>query len=219
MNNQTCKKGIFLFSLFFSFQVNSEEKLKDKNLVQAHQNLEKIFQNYQSPSLAIPIQQDIFLSMLKTDLTSQGFLFLNPEKFRLELNGKPSSLVIFDGSFLWYQPDLKEKVVFKLKNPIEIQMLNSFFLKNLFFKKFEIVDFRKNSKHFFYQLKPKQQINNLKDIFMKTNKKTILEIQIRWKDLNTWQKYTLSKPLVRKIPERFFNWVITTNFRVLEKEI
>ena len=210
-------KKSFFFALFFCFWLESQEISGDKkNDKEAQTSLKKVFQGYRSSSLVIPVKQEVFLSIIKTALVSRGFIFLQNEKFRLDLKGKPSSRVLFDGLVLWYQPDLAEKVVFKLNKPAETQMLSYFFLKDNFFDKFKIIDFRSNNGFLFYHLQPKREISDLKEIFMKTDTTTVLELRFVWNNSNSWQKYSLLKPVIKKNPEAFFKWN-STGFRILER--
>ena len=194
----------------------TQETAEDKKFEKARTSLKKVFQGYQYSSLIIPVKQEVFLSIIKTGLVSKGSIFLQNEKFRLDLKGKPSSRALFDGLFLWHQPDLAEKVVFKLKKPAEIQMLNHFFLKDKFFDNFKIVDFKSNNRFLFYHLKPKKEIRDLKEVFMKTDAKIVLELRFVWKNSNSWQKYSFLKPVIKKNPEALFKWN-PTGFRILEK--
>lgn len=148
---------------------------------------------------------------------SEGHLFLKRQKFRLELKGNPSSLSIFDGDFLWHQPDLKEKLVFRIKKQSEIQRLSSFFESQALFESFKLKDFVQRKPLSFYHFQPVQKIQGLKEVFMKTDQKRILEMRFTWEDLNTWQKYTFSKPIVKSNPATLFKWN-QTGYRILEKE-
>ena len=189
----------------------------ERDFSSAKKSLENLLQNYSASSLVIPLQQDIFLSILKTNLTSEGRLFLKDQKFRLELKGNPSSLSLYDGFFFWHQPDLKEKLVFRIKKPSDIQNLSSFFSADSFFNRFEMTDFVSRQKFRIYQFKPKKEIKGLKKVFMKTNQKWILEMRFIWEELNTWQKYTFSKPVIKENPSSLFEWT-QKGYRILEKE-
>ena len=207
------RRGVLCFFLFLSLSSSAGEK----DFSWAKKGLEKVLKNYRADSLIIPVKQDIFLSVLKMNLTSEGKFFLKGEKFRLELKGKPSSLTIFDGVFFWHQPDLKEKLVFRIKKPSETQKLSSFFETRTLFQMFEIMDLVSRKSFKIYQLKPKKKIQDLKELFMKTDQRFLLEIRFTWENLNTWQKYTFSKPVFTEIPSPHFEWT-QKGYRVLEKE-
>ena len=206
-------RGILCFFLFLSLSSSAVEK----DFSRAEKSLEKVLKNYRADSLILPVQQDIFLSILKMNLTSEGKFFLKGGKFRMELKGKPSSLTIFDGVFLWHQPDLKEKLVFRIKKPSETQKLSSFFEASALFQMFEIMDIVSRKPFKGYQFKPKKNLQGLKELFMKTDQNFILEIRFIWENLNTWQKYTFSKPVFKEIPNPLFEWT-QKGYRVLEKE-
>ncbi|MCZ0933002.1 MAG: outer membrane lipoprotein carrier protein LolA, partial [Oligoflexia bacterium] len=175
----------------------------DSQIKQGEKALEKLLEKYQSSSFQVKIKQEVFLSVIKTNLISEGFLNIKGQKFRLDLKGKPSSLTVFDGSFLWHQADKKEKAVFKLKDPLQFQILTNFFNRKSFFKNFQIKEFHKKGSFELYHLQPKQEMKGLGEIFMKAGG-FILEIRLIWKDLNNWQKYKLSKPSQKDfLPEMF----------------
>ena len=178
-------------------------------------SLEKLIQKYQSPSFQMRIKQDIFLSIIKTSLSSEGFLFIKHPKFRLDLKGKPSSLTVFDGSFLWHQADKKEKLVFKIKQPMQFQILTNFFNLKSFFDNFQINKYYKKDSFEFYNLQPKKDLHGLKEIFMKAGT-FIVEIRLIWKDLNSWQKYTFSPPIKKDLPLETFKFS-STGFQIMDQ--
>ena len=209
------KKRNIGIACFFFLSLSALTTEKDFSL--ARKSLLKVLQNYQADSLMIPLKQEVFLSILKTNLTSEGAIFLQGDKFRMNLKGKPSSLTIFDGTFFWYQPDLKEKLVFRIKKPSEIQKLSSFFKAEAFFKVFKITNLVSREQVRVYQLHPLQDIQGLKEIYIKTNQIWILEMRFIWEDLNTSQKYTFSKPVFKQNPSSLFEWS-QKEHRILEKE-
>ena len=177
--------------------------------------LKKSLQNYTVESFEIPIKQETFLSIIKTSLKSEGSLFVSKEKFRLELKGNPSSLSVFDGKNLWYQPDKKEKLVFKLKQ--SFQNLNRFFNYEDLLKNFEIKDFKNQKTSHIYQLQPKKN-SVLESVYLKTDTKSIREIRLRWKNANNWQRYYLSPPLIKKQNKEDKLFVFpSAGFKIIEK--
>ena len=190
---------------------SSEANLQIK---QGERALESLLKRYQT-SFQIKVKQELYLSVIKTNLTSEGFLNVKGQKFLLDLKGNPSSLTIFDGSFLWHQADKKETAVFKLKDPIQFQILTNFFSAPSFFKNFQIKEFQKKGQVEVYHLKPKRGMKGLEGIFMKA-KGFILEIRLIWKDLNNWQKYSLSRPLQKDFPPEMFQFS-ETGFQVIDQ--
>ena len=71
---------------------------------------------------------------------------------------------------------------------------------------FEIMNIVSRKPFKIYQLKPKKKIQDLKELFMKTNQNFLLEMRFTWENLNTWQKYTFSKPVFKEIPNSLFEW-------------
>ena len=184
----------------------AESQAQGEALSEAVKTLKKLLENYQADSLIIPVKQDIFLSLLKTNLTSEGNLFLKGEKFRLDLKGRPSSFSLFDGSVFWYQPDLNEKLVFQMDKPSEIQKMSSLFEINSLLEVFELSHFsaRKLSNRYHFRLRKKRQ--GLKELVIKSDKSFIVEMRLIWEDLNTWQKYSFSKPVIKNLPDSYFIW-------------
>ena len=177
--------------------------------------LKKVLNNYQSTTLQINMEQEIFLSAIQTNIKSQGQLHSQGEKFYLKLEGHPSSVMIFDGKFLWYQADASEKVVFQLTNPSDIQILTRFFDEKKFFQNFHIQKARKVNQEYVLQLSPKKKLAGLSEIFMKFGQH-ISELRIVWKELDNWQKYKFSKPKNKSFPDKHFQFSIS-GFQVITK--
>ena len=206
------------FLLLFSpcFSLGAENRtLQNLSQVKAGEKaLEKLLKKYDKTSFQIKVKQEVFLSLIKTNLISEGVLNVKGQKFRLSLKGKPSSLTVFDGSFLWYQADTKEKVVFKLKDPMPFQILTAFFNKTSFLKAFQIKEFQKKGPFNFYHLQPQQEMKGLEGVFIKSAD-FILEIRLVWKDLKNWQRYKLSKPYKTDFSEEMFQFSVV-DFQVID---
>ena len=183
--------------------LSSELELR---LKQGEENLKKLLLKYQNSGLQIEIKQEVYLSVIKTNLIGRGLLNIQAQKFYLDLKGNPSSLTVFDGSFLWHQADKKEKTVFKMKDPMQFQILTNFFNAESFFKNFQIKDFQKKEQVELYHLKSKQKIKALKNVFVKVKGGFMSEIRLTWEDLSNWQKYSLSKPLRKDFPTEMFQF-------------
>ena len=177
--------------------------------------LKQALKSYRLKSARITVQQEIFLSPIKMKIKSQGFLDIQEKKFRLDLTGQSSSLILFDGELLWYQPDKSEKTVFKLKNPPSIQMLSNFFDETLFFKSFQIKKTIKKGKNYIFQGQPVKQIEGWDEMFIKIGA-YISEIRITQKELNSWHKYKFSKPVYKKFSDGYFQFP-STGFQLLTK--
>lgn len=203
--------GIGVLGLAFCPLVLSQEKPAP-----GRSQLKKVLQKYSLKPVRIPIHQEIFLSGIQSPIQSQGHLDIHKERFLLLLKGEPSSKMLFDGNILWYQPDLKEKLVFQIQSPSQIQMLSHFFNSESFFKNFKIKEsIRKNQNDFFHFL-PRQNKEALSDIFMKTSS-YISEIRLVWRDLNNWQKYKLSRPTSQTFPKKHFQFS-PLGFEVISQE-
>ena len=176
-------------------------------------------QNYQADFLRIPIRQEIFMSVIKTSLSSEGFLALSRDKFRLELEGNPALLSLFDGKTFWHQPDKREKIVFKFKQVQAFQKLSTFLNYQSLLENFEIEDFKNLPGSHIYKLRPKKN-SPLSSIYIKTDRQYLVEIRLSWKDLNNWQRYHLSKPLSSKASSSQIAQIFrfsTTGFKVIER--
>ena len=206
--------------MFLQAQLKPNKKpkpssLKDPLISSAKKALYKVLRAYGLKQLEIKIEQEIFLSAINSTVKSRGRLHLNQDQFYMKLKGNPSSLLLFDGQTLWYQADISEKLVFKSQNPSDIQLLSSFFDKKALFKAFKIQKAVKEGQGFILQLKPKQEIKGLSQIFMKFET-YISEIRIIWEDLDNWQKYKLSKPVYKKPEPKIFQFSIE-GFQVINK--
>ena len=136
--------------------LNPTDPVSDSDKKTAQQVLIQVLRQYHLKTIQITVEQEIFLSAVKTSIKSQGSLSLKGEKFRLELKGNPSSLMLFDGEFLWYQADREEKTVFRLKEHTQMQILASFFSETNFFKSFHIKKSLKKTELIFFNLNPKK---------------------------------------------------------------
>ena len=211
------KTRFFIFFLLYSVLCQAETKTTplEKRIKQGELALKKLLEKYPQSSFQVKIHQEVFLSVIKTNLSSNGFLSVKNQKFRLELSGKPSSLTVFDGQFLWHQADKKEKVVFKLENPLQFQILTIFFNPKELYKSFQLKRFHKKNRYNLYELSVQKEMQGLEKVFIKADK-FILEIRLIWKDLNNWQKYKLSPPIQKKFSEDFFKFPVK-GFQVVNK--
>ena len=203
------------FTLQKQIKVEKNTQRKNPNSLTGEKELKKILKKYHLKSAQIRIKQEIFLTVIKTNLKSEGFLSFKANKFKLKLKGNPSSLSLFDGNFFWHQADRAEKVVFKLKNQPGFQFLAIFFNEKDFFKHWAVKKFQRKKSHYFFQLQPKKPEEALSTIFVKATTH-IWELRLIWKDLNNWQKYTLSRPIEKSFPKKFFQFP-SKDFQIITK--
>ena len=213
------KISFFIIFLAYSILAQAEVKTpaveKKESVKQGELALKKLLEKYPLSAFQVKISQEVFLAVIKTNLISNGFLSVKDQKFRLELEGKPSSLTVFDGRFLWHQVDKKEKVVFKLQDPLQFQILTNFFNQEEFFRNFQIKEFQKKDRYKLYHLQAKKEMKGLEKIFMKADN-FILEIRVVWKNLNNWQKYKLSPPIQKNFPAKIFDFSVE-GFQIVDK--
>lgn len=182
----------------------------------AVRTLQKLFKKYRLKGMQIKVEQEVFLSGVQSTIKSRGILNVQGEKFLLQLKGRPSSLLLFDGQFLWYQADTSEKTVFQLKQPSRIQILAGFFNEDSFFKSFQIIKAQKTGHSHIFQIQPRTKIEGLSEVFMKAAA-YISELRLIWKDLDNWQKYKFSKPVDKKFTEEMFQFT-PSGFQVITRE-
>lgn len=191
----------FLLLVFSPYSIAKQSQASAQNQT-AIRVLKSNFKQYKLTNFKINVEQEIFISGIKSTIKSKGTLSIHGDKFRMKLYGNPSSLLVFDGTFLWYQADIKERTVFKIHKPSQIQILTSFFNKTSFFKNFNIKKSQKNNKTYIFQIQPKTEITGLNEMFLQAGS-YISELRLIWKDLDNWQKYTFSKPKHIKHPQSF----------------
>ena len=178
----------------------------------ARLTLQKALKAYTGPA-QIRLEQEIFLSSLKTSVKSQGLLKLKAGKFYMSLKGDPSSLMLFDGLTLWYQADTEENTVFKLPKSHPARILTGLLSAGRFFELFRIRESQKSGKEYVARLEAMRPIEGLNGIFMKIGS-YISEIRLVWEDLDNWQKYSLSAPVKADLPEKHFRFD-AKGFRVI----
>ena len=203
------------FGLIFAAPIQAKKPPSSTSDQSARAALKQALKSYHLKSAQIAVQQEIFLSPIKMKIKSQGFLDIQEKKFRLDLTGQSSSLILFDGQWLWYQPDKLEKTAFKLKNPPAIQMLSHFFDESLFFKSFQIKKTVKTGKNYVFQAEPIKKIEGWDEMFIKIGA-YVLEIRITQEELNNWHKYKFSKPVYKKFFDKHFQFP-TEGFQLITK--
>ena len=127
--------------------------------------LEQAFQDNCEQAVQIKIRQELFLTSIERRIISHGVLSMKGKKFKLELKGKPSSLSVFDGNFLWHQADTSEKTVFQLTNHPQVQTLTGFFKSTSFSERFQVKQVQQFNTSYVLELTPKDNIKGLKTVF------------------------------------------------------
>ncbi|MGI9548790.1 MAG: LolA family protein [Bdellovibrionales bacterium] len=180
--------------------------------------LKKVLNKYQVQSIHFKLEKELFLPSLEEIIKEKGDFYIQKKNFRFQMNGSPSYLMIFDGNQLWYQPDTKEKIVFKLKDHPQIYFLFDLFDPQGFLQSFSIEKFsKKHASSYAFHLRPIKPIEDLEEVFIEVEK-YIKEIKVTWKDLGQWQKYRFLNPWVKKsFPSSRFQFS-SKNFEILEKE-
>ncbi len=206
--------GVFLFSNLSFSKTSDFKQTKERSL----SFLKKALNKYQSQSIYFKIEKQLFLPEIEETIKEVGDFYIEKQKFRLSINGNPSYLMVFNGEYLWYQSDRKEKIVFKLKDHPQIDLFFRLFDSTRFFEYFSIQKFEKRNKGvYFFHLKTKKNIEGIKKIFMEVGN-YIQEIKIVWDDVGQWQRYKFLNPWVKKsFPKSKFQFS-EKNFEVISKE-
>ena len=213
---KTCFFTVFLACSVLGFVEVKAEFVEEKaRIKQGKLALKRLLEKYPLSSFQVKISQEVFLAVIKTNLISKGFLSVKNQKFRLDLKGKPSSLTVFDGQFLWHQADKTERVVFKIKDPLQFQILTIFFNQKELFENFQLKEFHKKDRYELYHLQAKREMEGLEKIFIKADK-FILEIRVVWKSLSNWQKYKLSQPVQKNLSAETFKFP-SEGFKIVDK--
>ncbi len=213
------QKSLFLVSILFLFSnlSFSKELKSNKEKEKALSFLKKTLNKYQSQSIHFKIEKHLFLPSLEENIKESGNFYIEKQKFRLEIKGDPSYFMVFNGKYLWYQPDIKEKIVFKLKDHPQIHLFFRLFDPHSFFKYFSILKIsQKSEKVYLFQLKAKQNKEGIKEIFMEVGN-YIQEIKVTWNDLGQWQKYKFFNPWFRKSFSKSKFQFFERNFEVIVK--
>jgi len=199
------KNCCIVFVLIWSVPYSSLSSQKKGFLI-----LKKVLNKYQSQSIYFKIQKKLYLPLLGETIKENGNFYIENKKFRLQMNGVPSYLMIFDGQQLWYQPDINEKIVFKLKDHPHIYLLFRLFNFDTFLEHFSIKSFEKKSQHrYSFHVETLKDTYSLQKISLEVGH-YIEEIHLFWEDLGQWQKYKFLNPWVK-------NRFTASKFRFLER--
>ena len=161
--------------------------------------LKTVLRRYKNRNLYMKITKKNKIAALNKETVEEGSLYWERTgKFRIAVGSQPASLLIFDGSFLWYQPDREEKLVLKFKAHPQIELFSSLFDHERFFNFFSVFSVRQKQKgHYSYILSPKEDKGTISKIILSCGK-NINGLKILWQDLGNWQHYAFSKLWFRK---------------------
>ena len=192
----------------------SKTVLQDKK---AFKYLQFILSKYRKQNVYIKITKKTHIDAIKRQTTEEGDLYLEKSgKFRIAINSQPASLLLFDGSFLWYQPDREEKLVLKFDSHPQINLFSSLFNYEKLFNLFSVVSIRqKKTNHYAYILEPKEKIKPVSKIILSCGK-NINGVKILWEGLGDWQYYIFSNIWFRKYLSKNLFVFNTKNFEVLD---
>lgn len=207
------KTGLFYILLLLIFEpslAQSQKQLQKK----AKHHLQNVFKKYKFQSMKIALTQEVFLESLQESIKTKGVLNKKNHKFQLKLQGNPGSLLLFDGTFLWYQADLTENIVFQLQDSKHMTLVNDLFYEKSFFQTFKIHKVKNIKNIYVLHLVPKKNIPALKDLFIKVGSH-ILEIRLVWDNTKDWQKISFKKPQKLAFAKNYFTFS-TKNFQIMK---
>ena len=209
-------KCVFIIFFISSFCF-SQENTTSADKIKATQFLKKVLKKYEQQSITFQVKKTFLLPVINTPIQEKGNFYIERGKFRFYMAGDPSYLMVFDGTNLWYQSDLKEQIVFQLKEHPHIYLLFAMFDSSEFFNYFEIKSFEKKSSNLYkFHLLSKGKVQGLKEVFL-TVGNYVQTSKIVWEDLNQWQEYRFTNPWMKqKFSKSRFEFD-TKGFEVLTK--
>ena len=183
----------------------------------AFSHLKTVLRRYKNRNLYMKITKETYIAAIGKKTVEQGDLYLEKSrKFRFTINSHPSSLMIFDGSHLWYQPDRGEKVVLKFKTHPQIELFSSLFEYEKFFEFFSVTSVKKE-RQYFYILKPKQVVNTVENMILSCGK-NINGVKVLWEGLGNWQYYIFSNLWFRQKLSKSLFVFNAQGFEILESK-
>ena len=177
---------------------SQKDPLKRVSAKERLQRLKSVLETYHKRN--IYIRMDIFskIKVLNQRTRKSGYFYIQDHKFRLKTDSKPSSLSLFDGSYLWHQPNLDEKMVFKLENHPFIKSLPNLFHKDRFFKIFKVLSSAKLGDFYLFQIQPLSKISEIDRIHLTVSKKQIQRFEIFWSGLESSEEYIVTQQWFKK---------------------
>ena len=152
------------------------------------------------------VKTELFLPQSEKPASGAGSLRIQGKKFHLKIGGDPSYAMIFDGKILWYQPDLREKTVFKFEaesHPM-IHLISGVFHPERFFELFSPDQFEKRGPKYIFRLTPKKKLEGAQAVFAAAGRHIEL-IQIHWSGLGSRQAFKFQNPWFKSsFPESAF---------------
>ena len=190
-------KGFFV--LFFLFPLISQsENLSSKESKIALNKLKVVLKKYHKQNVFMKVEKKLYLPFIKKVKKERGSFHLSRNKFRLQTQTSPKSLIVFDGKYLWYQSNLEENTVFKFQtNHPYLYLFSKIFNSDQFFKTFKVIQATKKDSVYTYNLHPIKKNKEIKKIIL-TAGNYIQKLDIFWEDLNNHQSYKFYKPWFKK---------------------
>lgn len=209
----------YIFIIFLSFSFLSFSQVENqKDHAEARVFLKKVLSKYQNKNIYFKIRKEFSLPVINTIIKERGSFFISDNKFKIAMKGESNYLMVFDGQYLWYQADLKEKIVFKLKDHPDIYLLFSLFNSEQFFKYFKIEKaVKKGARLYHFELSSKGQISDLKSMSLIVGS-YIQESKMIWNDLDQWQKYKFLNPWEKKYFSKSTFEFQSQGFEVISKK-
>ena len=222
------KSLIFLWSFFLFFPCFSQVQGKSKSVLKkshtskpspavssVHSStgkkitslLKTVLQKYRDSNIQLKVEKTFRVPVINKVSHEKGTLHLQKGgRFRYFMRSSTSSgqLMIFDGKYLWYQPDIKVKTVLQLSSHPQWLLFSGLFDPQKFFEAFKVEKVQGTKNGAIIHLKPKQAVINIQQIALKVNR-YIRGVRVLWNDVNNWQEYKFSNPWVKqRFPKSLF---------------
>ena len=181
--------------------------------------VDAVLGRYRNNNIQLKVEKTFRVPVIDKMSREKGSLYLQKGgRFRYSTRSSTSSgqLMIFDGKHLWYQPDIKGKMVFQLSSHPQWQLFSGLFDPESFFQTFKVEKFEKAAGSYIIHLKPKKSAADIQRIVLNVHH-YIRQVRVLWNDMNNWQEYKFSSPWIKKrFPKSLFVFN-TEGFEVISK--
>ena len=185
---------------------------------EALDRLKSVLEKYGNRNIQLKVEKTFRVPVIDKVSREKGSLHLERGgRFRYFMTADSiSRLLLFDGRDLWFQPDTREKTVFKLSSHQLWRLFSGLFDSRKFFEVFVTEKMEKTPEGYVFYLKPQRDMPDIQTIIL-TAGRYIKRIQVLWKDVDSRQEYKFSNPWVKKyFPESLFVFD-TKGFKIISQ--
>ena len=180
--------------------------------------LKSVLEKYGNLNIQLKVEKTFRVPVIDKVSREKGSLHLEKAgRFRYFMSVDSTNfLLIFDGRELWFQPDTREKTVFKLSSHQLWRLFSGLFDSKRFFEIFLTEKTEKTPEGYIFHLKPRRDMPDVQGVVL-TAGRYIKRIQVMWKDVDSRWEYKFSNPWVKKyFPESLFVFD-TKGFKVISQ--